>query len=268
MNISIFNLLKIFIIISTIIYNSVYTYKIDKCDLILKAKLCKICYSKTNKLNISRNKMTRIYDNYIFINETSTRTISYLFYNKNQIDIFFKGTSNMKDNYFNFDIYPKSYLSPFIKVHHGFLSKYLSLKEVLLRNINDIMNNGTIRKITCNGHSSGGAIASIAIIDIYNELNIMKINDIIIESITFGSPRVGNNEFVKIYNKCVNKSLRVVNWNDIIQYVPPPIPFLYKHIHHPLKLNECKKIYNINLYKYVKTSHGISKYIKNIITCN
>jgi len=246
----------------------IYTYKINKNDLILKAKLCKICYSKTSKLNINRNNMTRIYDNYMFINETSTMTISYLFYNKNQIDIFFKGTSNIKDNYFNLDIYPKSYISPIIKVHRGFLSKYLSLKDIILCEIKNIMNNGTIHKITCNGHSSGGAIASIAIIDLYNELNMIKRNDIIFESITFGSPRVGNNEFIKLYNKCVNKSLRVVNWNDIIQYVPPSIPFLYKHIHNPLKLNECKKINNFNFYKYFKIGHGISKYIKNIIICN
>jgi hypothetical protein len=265
MNIYIIKLLKIIILF---IYS--YGYKIDKFDLILKAKLCKICYSKINKLNISRNKITSIYDNYIFINETSTRTISYIFYNKNNIDIYFKGTSNIKDNYFNFDIYPKSYISPIIKVHHGFLSKYLSIKNILLKEIENIMINRNIRKITCNGHSSGGAIASIAIIDLYNEINNLKKDkdNIILESITFGSPRVGNNEFVKLYNECVNKSLRIVNWNDIIQYVPPPIPFLYKHIHHPLKLKECKKIKNTNIYNYFKIGHGISKYIKNIINCN
>jgi hypothetical protein len=247
------------------------TYKMDnilKNELIIKAKLCKICYSKTGKFNISRNKMLCIYNNYILINETSTRSISYIFYNKNQIDICFKGTSNIKDNYFNFNIYPKSYISPEIKVHHGFLSKYLSIKDVLMKHVKEIINNNDIHKITCNGHSSGGAMASIAIIDIYKILGIKEEDNMILECVTFGSPRVGNREFINKYNECVNKSIRIVNWNDIIQYVPPPIPYLYKHLHKPLLLNECREIKNMNIYKYLKNSHGITRYIKNIVNCN
>jgi hypothetical protein len=259
------------------------TYKINnilKNELIIKAKLCKICYSRTGRFNISRNKMLYIYDNYLLINETSTRSISYIFYNKNQIDICFKGTSNIRDNYFNFNICPKTFESPEIKIHNGFLSKYLSIRDKMMEHIKDIMARGDINKITCNGHSSGGAMATIAVIDIYD--NILRVEgnegrDMTIECVTFGSPRVGNSGFISKYNECVNNSVRIVNWNDIIQFVPPPIPYLYRHIHKPLLLNECRKInlWNevkyisyMNIYRYLKKSHGITGYIKNIINCN
>jgi triacylglycerol lipase len=212
--------------------------------------------------------MLCIYDNYVLINETSTRSISYIFHNKNEIDICFKGTSNIKDNYFNLNIYPKSYISPEIKVHHGFLSKYLSIKDIIIKTVNDIIDKNDIHKITCNGHSSGGAMASIAIFDIYEIIRIKDKRDIIMECFTFGSPRVGNREFINRYKEIVNKSVRIVNWNDIIQYVPPPIPYLYRHINKPLVLNECREIKDMNIYKYLKNSHGITRYIKNIVNCN
>ena len=94
---------KLLIILKTFLL-IINCYQIDnllKKELTIKAKLCKICYSKTAKFNISKNKLLNIYDDYIFVNETSTRTISYIFYNKNKIDVCFKGTSNIKDNYFN-----------------------------------------------------------------------------------------------------------------------------------------------------------------------
>lgn len=257
---------QLLIIIKTllIIINCYQINNLLKNELIIKAKLCKICYSKTAKFNISKNKLLNIYDNYIFINESSTNSISYIFYNKNKIDVCFKGTSNIKDNYFNFNVRQVSYLSPNVKIHNGFLNKYLSIKDEIMKNIEQIINKNDIKEISVNGHSSGGAMANIATIDIYNKFN----KDM--QCITFGSPRVGNKEFIDIYNKCVNRSIRIVNWNDIIHYVPPMIPYFYKHVHSPMILNECIKDFNIelNIYKYLKKRHSITRYVKNIMNCN
>ena len=61
--------------------------------LIINAKLCKITYSRTAKFNISRNKMLNVYTNYSLINETSTRSICYIF-NNNKMIFYFKGIVN------------------------------------------------------------------------------------------------------------------------------------------------------------------------------
>lgn len=232
-------------------------------SLILNAKLCKITYSKTAKFNISRNKMLNLYKNYSLINDTKTRSICYIFNNKDEIDICFKGTSNIREIYYNFDIYQTTYIRDEIRIHKGFLSKYLSIKGEIIKRVNDILKINDIKKITFNGHSSGGAMATIATLDIREKINR---SSMIVNCITFGCPRVGNREFVNEYNRRINNSLRVVMKDDIIQYVPF-IPGYY-HIHKETLLRgymefNISKFIN-NMYGYMKTRHGITNYIKSL----
>jgi len=238
-----------------------YTRFINYNEIITKAKLCRVCYSKSNTFNISKNNMMNIYNNYIYINETKTNSICYIFYNKNNIDICFKGTSNINDLCFNLNIYPKQFLNNKIRIHSGFLNKYLSIKSLIIKNINKIIHENDIKEICFNGHSSGGAIANIASLDLSNLYKNTSI-----KCITFGSPRVGNNHFINEYNKNIKLSLRVVNKYDIIQYLPP-IP-IYKHNHKALLLLNNKEftLFQIvkNIYTYLKYNHGMSKYIKNL----
>lgn len=224
--------------------------------LLVKGRLCKICYSKKANFNIKKNKLLNVYNNYIYVNDNKTNSYFYIFYNNSSMDICFKGTSNIKDVYINLNIYPRSFINNDIKIHSGYLYKYLSLKDVLIEKINTIRNNNDIKEITFNGHSSGGAIANIAALDIS-----YLYKDIYINSITFGSPKIGNKYFVEEYNKNIKNSVRVVNNNDIIQYLPP---FIYKHNHKPLVINTTNKIKTFNIYNYFKYIHQISTYIKKL----
>ena len=231
---------------------------ISKTEIVRKAKMCRICYSRLTKFNISRNKMLNIYDDYIYITETKTKSVCYIFYNKNQIDISFKGTSTLNDICFNFNIYPRVFINENIRIHNGFLNKYLSMKNDIIKTINFIIHNKKydIKEISFNGHSSGGAIANIASLDmsyIYENLNI--------KCFTFGAPRVGNKEFIMEYNKRIKNSLRVVNTNDIITHVP--LPIIYIHNHKPLIIKNNDS-FNINIINYFRKIHSISTYIKKI----
>lgn len=234
---------------------------ISRNELITKAKMCRICYSKLLKFNITKNKMLNIYDDYIYITETKTKSACYIFYNKNQIDICFKGTSTFNDICFNFDIYPRIFINENIRIHNGFLKKYLSMKNNIIKTINFIIHNKTnrIKEISFNGHSSGGAIANIASLDmsyIYENLDV--------KCLTFGAPRVGNKEFINEYNRRIKKSLRVVNKNDIITHVP--LPIIYTHNHKPIIIKNHHSIspVNLNIVNYFRTIHSISTYIKNL----
>lgn len=42
----------------------------------------------------------------------------------------------------------------------------------------------------------------------------------------FGAPRVGNIAFVEVYNHTVTESLRIVNANDLVHFLPP---ILFSH---------------------------------------
>ena len=84
---------------------------------------------------------------------------------------------------------------------------------------------------------------------------------------TFGSPKVGNENFVDEYNKYVKDSYRIVNKNDIIEHLP--LPIIYKHIHEPIYLEENKRFKKhdkfLNVYQYFKYNHQIITYIRNLI---
>ena len=175
-------------LVSIISYKNIY-YK----NIIIKSKLCSLCYSKPiiNNNNSHKN-ILNIYNNYIYINNfNNTKCI--IFYNNETIDICFKGTTNAANMYSNMQIYLKNYNN--YNVHYGFLNQYLSIKDKLFDNINNIIKNNNIKEISLTGHSSGGAIANIACIDLCK-----KYNNIQIKCVTFGSPKVGNNSY-RIVNK-------------------------------------------------------------------
>lgn len=241
--------------------------KITYKEVIIKAKLCKVCYSKKPYFNITKNKMMNIYDNYIFINETKTKSICFIYYNKEIIDICFKGTSTNSDVCINMDFLLKDYKNKNILIHEGFLNNYLSLKSILITKINYICSKNNIKEICFNGHSSGGVIANLASYDLS-----LLYKDKLIKCITFGSPKIGNKAFIEEYNKRVNISLRIVNKYDIIQYLPP-IPLIYNHNHEAIELDNYKNQYSItkiimNIYDYFKNIHAISRYIKNLSNYN
>ena len=198
-------------------------------NIIYHARLCKLTYYKNNTFIIIKKN--------------------------NSLNICFRGTKNIKDLYLNFNIIPESFLKKEIKVHKGFLYKYLSIRELVINKTIEIISNNKIEDIYISGHSSGGAIANIASLDLYYLYQNIRIN-----TITFGSPRVANKAFIDEYNKNINNSIRIVNKNDVIQYLP--LPIIYHHIHKPLILFDNVKKINI-IY-----NHEIKTYIKNLIIFN
>lgn len=237
-------------------------FNITKNELVTKAKICRICYGNLNKYNIIRIQTLHIYTNYFYITDPKTKSACYIFYNNNQIDVCFKGTSTFNDICLNFDIYPRRFINNNIRIHNGFLKKYISMKKEIIKTINIILQDtkNNITEISFNGHSAGGAIANIASLDlsyIYNNL--------MIKCITFGAPRVGNKNFIDEYNKRIKKSIRIVNENDIITHVPFPI--IYTHIHKPIKLvntNTTIVNFNWNIVSYFKSVHSIINYIRHL----
>ena len=110
-----------------------------------------------------------------------------------------------------------------IAVHAGFIEAYQSIRESIFKVAKDTPH----KKIICTGHSLGSALATLCALDLACNLSGKQIS-----SYTYGSPKVGDPNFVKFYNQKVPHSYRFVNGPDIIPMVPPDIPFLvdYDHI--------------------------------------
>lgn len=135
-----------------------------------------------------------------------------------------------------------------IKVHYGFIEAYQSVREAVLKGAKDT----PLKKIICTGHSLGGALATLAALDIQ-----FNCPDKQVECYTYGSPKVGNKDFVESYNKRVPNTFRFVNGIDAVPQIPP---IAYEHVGKELKL-ESKEPGQL---KNAMEDHFPYNYIKKI----
>jgi len=100
------------------------------------------------------------------------------------------------------------------KIHGGFLSFYKGFRDQLIILIDKYYNNET--KVFISGYSLGGAISTLATLDLYNKINNIK-------HYTFASPRIFNIVGANHFNSLNLLSYRIYNDSDIVPVLPFPI---------------------------------------------
>lgn len=140
-------------------------------EIILSLNACKFSYDKIFFDN-SLMKFIKIY------NSNNILPFS-LFYNKNKILLSFQGTKSFDNLLINFQYNQLKYNN--IKIHSGYLNTYNKIKPLIINDINNIIKRNH-KEIIFTGHSLGGAIATIAFIDLFKDKNIIK------KCYTFGTP--------------------------------------------------------------------------------
>ena len=102
-------------------------------------------------------------------------------------------------------------------------------------------------KIVFTGHSLGASVVLSALETIitYPHLDI--------SCITFGSPKIGDQEFVDSYNSVVKNSVRIVDEEDIVPQVPPG--FGYCHVNNQFLLKSS------STFSWVKSIKNLLFYI-------
>ena len=145
----------------------------------------------------------------------------------------FRGTEISFKDIFSDSLFFKStipYISDSkIKVHTGFLCQYMSIRKDIFK---FIKNKVLIENVIIVGHSLGGALASLCILDLFNNFK-----DFMFKGIVFGSPKVGNKFFLREFKKNINDFINIQNVNDLIVKLPPN--FLgFKHIGNLIKIDK------------------------------
>jgi hypothetical protein len=83
------------------------------------------------------------------------------------------------------------------------------------------------RPTVVTGHSLGSALATLFVLEnsVKHKFDISVIN-------TLASPKVGNLEFIHVFNALTLTSWRIVNVRDVVSKLPPTIPFIldYEHV--------------------------------------
>ncbi len=114
-----------------------------------------------------------------------------------------------------------------VRVHSGFLEKYLSVRD----DLHALVRSSNRPEITVVGHSGGGALASLAYFDLKR-----RFPDRRVRAITYGMPRVFNRTGAEIINRERSRFLRVVNGDDIVPRVPFRA-FGFRHVGTELELS-------------------------------
>ena len=178
-------------------------------------KLIEVC------ANYSNDAYKKTVDG-IFIEDKDTDTQAYISYKDNDIIISGQGTTSMKDWSIDFQIWREKadFLNDTL-VHAGFLKAYKSIRMQLHVEINKIKvnENNTINRIICTGHSLFGALATLCSVD------CALMYDYPVHCVTFGSPRVGAPDFIKLYNNNIDVSYRCVRFKDPVSFTPLPLRF-------------------------------------------
>lgn len=102
------------------------------------------------------------------------------------------------------------------QVHQGFLGAYKDVKSQVFAALNAAVKQCANCRIILTGHSLGGALATIAAAD----LIVNKYAGSRLSLYTYGSPRVGNVEFVTWFNNQIKDSFRVTHADDAVTHVP------------------------------------------------
>lgn len=209
------------------------------------------------EINKSNDKIT-------FINDRESDVECILITNKNDREcyIVFRGTSSITDWKHDLNILkvsPSFVKNKECKVHKGFYEGYMSIRDKLLS-----IYNIEYDRYIFSGHSYGGSLCTLASIDCalnYNE-NVY--------CISFGSPRVGDKDFVKLFDDNIKTSYRCVYKSDPVALLPSYLRF--RHVRGYIYLTNTGKYIDLkkhpkwfwNLFLFKVTDHNIENYRKSL----
>ncbi|CAE6496700.1 unnamed protein product [Rhizoctonia solani] len=103
-----------------------------------------------------------------------------------------------------------------VQVHSGFRDAHASTAAAVLAAVKKIIAEKGATKVTLVGHSLGGAIAALDAL--YLKLNLPS--TVSIKAVTYGQPRVGNQEFANLMDQKVTDFSRITNLKDEVPIVP------------------------------------------------
>ena len=178
---------------------------------VLAAELSRLVYSNYTDVEIYLRENG--YDHWAWFDVDGTQAFSCRKDKSTEIFITFRGTEPKQITDILADA--KAWRKPAREkglVHFGFAQALDKVYDKIVHWIDEQkLDDATI---TCTGHSLGAALATIM-------ASRLDANELY----TFGSPRVGNRDFVKEMKKDGVKHYRFVNNNDVVTTIPFPIRF-------------------------------------------
>lgn len=99
--------------------------------------------------------------------------------------------------------------------HKGFYTAYEEVSAHVQHAVAALHRRYPTFRVFVTGHSLGGALATIAALDLSK-----RMPQVPVQHYTFGEPRVGNDKFAAYFNHSVANSMRHVHWHDWVAHLP------------------------------------------------
>lgn len=146
--------------------------------------------------------------------------------------IAFRGTEGIKEwvTDATFGTKPCPFLASAGQTEDGFTDMYESVtinpgaRPKLVEGLPGLAWKQPIQTVTICGHSLGGALATLATLDIAVNAPAPFHN---VASYTYASPRTGDGQFAAKYDQIVSDTFRVANDLDLVPRLPPSPPYLH-----------------------------------------
>ena len=185
--------------------------------------------------------------------------IGFIAQRRDSIFLILRGTRTITEWIRNFGINLSPYVLPsFGKVHAGFLETYNLIRPAVMTTLSAA---GPKTKLYVAGHSLGAAVTVCALPDI-ETVTRHRVQALY----TFGSPRVGDDQFVQAFNAIfARRSFRIANTSDIVTSIPLPVPIAgivggyFSHVETPVDMTIQKGDLdaNHNMRTYLAALSGI-----------
>jgi hypothetical protein len=104
------------------------------------------------------------------------------------------------------------------RVHEGFYKAWMSVKDVVVAEVQRLLKIYPKAQIFVTGHSLGGALAALCAAQLGASTASLK--DPIEGVYTYGQPRVGNINFRDFYNSGTHVSWRLTHYRDPVPHLP------------------------------------------------
>lgn len=218
--------------------NSIYDERIAKTAVNISQAA--YCVSDTNWTCATCDKTNELYS---MIERHGERCL--IGYNTEMDSLFvsFRGSVDLLNWLDNVQIQKiKPYDDTNIEVEKGFYKAYQYLKPDVMHSLNIMKTTYPTKKLLLTGHSLGAALATLMAFDVLYDYDIYLY--------TFGSPRVGNQHFVKSF-PTTSHTYRITHYYDIVPHTPPE-SFGYQHIPHEIWYTEDNNMYKICYDNYSK----------------
>ncbi|KAK1991061.1 lipase [Colletotrichum falcatum] len=100
------------------------------------------------------------------------------------------------------------------KVHNGFQDTWADIEQIIMAVVPGLRSNHPDYNVVTTGHSLGAALATLSSAHLRQRMGIP------IDSYLYGSPRIGNKEFVEFFNGQPGQAFRVTHWDDPVPRLP------------------------------------------------